>query len=36
MNKHEETESGIFADVSKNLGAIFRHLLPGVFIMSAA
>jgi hypothetical protein len=31
-----EDTSRIIASVSENLGMVFRHLLPGVFIMSAA
>lgn len=32
----QKTEAGILGDVSRNLGAFFRHLLPGVFIIGAA
>jgi hypothetical protein len=36
MADPERRESGVLGDVSRNLGAFFRHLLPGVFIVGAA
>lgn len=36
MTDAEKGDGGILGDVSRNLGAFFRHLLPGVYILGAA
>ena len=36
MTDPEKPEIGVLGDVSRNLGAFFRHLLPGVYIVGAA
>jgi len=36
MNETSRSETSIIGDVSRNLSAFFRHLLPGVFILGAA
>ena len=35
MSPRGESPEGVLADVSRNMGALFRHLLPGIFILCA-
>lgn len=36
MADPDKAESDVLGDVTRNLGAFFRHLLPGVYILAAA
>lgn len=36
MNNPEDQKRGVLADIGDNLGAIFRHLLPGVLAIGVA